>query len=624
MKRLLGIATASLIIFSCGGSLQETSSVPEVVSTQIERNGLVFDPFVKDADAPISIPFPNDMFWNGGDPSVKPLVYLNPDSTEDPAAKALYMAINQLELRGLSPNLPIFIPLVNDIPLDPNSIKGNFLLIDLNTMDNQSDRLTFMQDGNYLKFYPVKPLEAGHKYAFLLLNGIKDINGNPLITPQVFDQEIEGKGLFDQLYAALGLSRESVLEAFTFSTADKTLSVGDFSAIKAYLESLEEGTPAELKVNGLPYSSISTDYHLFDPGNSQDVITSSPLYGVLNLISQSDQLKAALSQGLFPAFDVTKLQELFTLIAQGEPFDINDYVKFIPVYIGNKTEYNGNVYIFQHGLGKDKSQAEALLADIPLTVVAIDLPFHGDYTKLTENSEFECGDGKCFLTTNLPQNRLNIYQSAFNLRLLELLIRNGFYDLNGDGVPDKPSKVNFLGISMGAITGAIYAKNSLADRIVLNVGGGNQISILDAATNELITSMLSTAGIAKNTNKYAITLGIFQLILDPADPVYMGVNDPNRVIVQSAYHDTVVPNVSNEALARRCGFSSYQQVTNPDVSPPASPGWYMFGDDDNWVIHAFLIHSDVEKYPEVAGHATSDYVERAEKAAREQIYYFFK
>ncbi len=623
MKRLLGIVTVSLIIFSCGGSLQDTSSVPEVVPTQLERNGLVFDPFVRDADAPISIPFPNDLFW-GTESRSEQLVYLDPSSTENPAMRVLYEAINKLNIKGLSPNLPIFVPLVNETPIDTETLRNRYILVDMTSGENHTGRLTFVQDGRYLKFYPVEPLEAGHRYAFLLLSGIKDINGNPLLAPQVFEQQLEQQGIFDQLYGMLNLSRDEVLEAFTFTTADRTLSTKDFAAMKAYLASLEEGITAELEIEGLSYDSIFSDYSQFDPGNSPQSQLSSPLYGVLNLILQNVQLKNALLQGLFPAFDITKLKELFNLIVQGQQFDVNDYVKFIPVYVGNRSEYNGNVYIFQHGLGRDKSQVEALLEDIPLTVIAIDLPFHGDYTKLTENSDFECRNGECFLTTNLPQNRLNIYQSVFNLRLLELLLRNGLYDLDGDGSPDTPFKVNFLGVSMGAITGAVYAKNSLADKIVLNVGGGNQISILDAATNELITSMLFAAGIEKNTNKYAITLGIFQLILDPADPVYLGTSNSTNIIVQSAYHDTVVPNVSNEALARKSGFPSYQQIVDPNTVPPASPGWYMFGDENNWVIHSFLIHSDVERYPEVVGHTVSNYVEGMQKAAREQIYNFFE
>jgi len=660
MRKLTGLLMASMIFFSCGGSLQSTDSAPEIPAnaSQFERNGLVFDPFAQNPDSPLGIPFPNDIIWTSSETKAdeENYVYLDPSTTEDPGTRALYEAINQLKIKGLSPNTPIFIPLMDSIQLDIESLNGNLKLFDLTALNlcvlgsstfcgliDQTDRLTIVQDDKYLKLYPVKPLEPGHTYAVVLRNGIKDINGNPLLSPQIYNMLESDEPLSDpnlellrekyksELYGIafpainqiLGenLNEETVLEAFTFTTADKTLSVADLGAIKSYLEALSQGEEATLTISGIPYSSIENDYRTFDPED----ITQSPLYGVLNLIANSYDLQYSISMGNFPAFDITKLSELFTKIQNGESFDIYDYVKFIPVYLGNRDLYNGTVYIFQHGLGGSKERVEALLQDIQLPVVAIDLPFHGDYTKLTENSTFECGEGKCFLTSNVAQDRLNIYQSVFNLRLLELLLRNGFYDLNGDGNPDSANTVNFLGISMGSIVGSIYANYGTPDKVVLNVGGANFVSITDRATNQLIESLLESTGAKKNTNKYCMLLGIFQLILDPADPLYIGETKSDRTIIQTAYSDTVVPNVSNEALAKKVGFDSYQSIELPDPdNPPADlPGWYMFGGGENWVNHAFLLHTEVENYPEAEGHLDVEFLQKAQKAAREQINNFF-
>jgi len=611
MKKLTGLIAACFIMFSCGVSLQEHSSAPEVVTSSLKRNGLVFDPIVTDKGAPIGIPFPNDLLWE------KTEGYLQLDTSEinDPAKKALYEAINALKIKGFSPNTPIIVPLINDIPIDASSLAGKYLLIDLDTGENHTDRLTFKQDGRYLKFYPVKPLEPGHKYAFLLLDGIKDANGNPLISPQVFNS-LEEEGLFDPIYQAVGLSRKDVLEAFTFTTADKTLSSQDLGAIKAYLISLQNdpNTPFPT-INGLPYESIENDYKNLD--NAVD--------SILGLVLSSQELKNYVRSGLFPAFDVTKLSELSLKVASGEAFDIKDYVKFIPVFIGNRENYNGSVYIFQHGLGGYKEQAENLLNDINLPVVAIDLPFHGDYTKLTENSDTKCGEGKCFLTSNVAQNRFNIYQAVFNLRLLEKLLRSGLYDIDGDGTGDTPTKVNFLGISMGAITGSIYAGFGSPDKVVLNVGGANLISVVDTAENETIRALLEATGVEKNTYAYAYLLGVFQLILDPADPAYLAITDTSKTLLQNAYGDTVVPNVSNGALAKRVGFDSYLSVENPDPTspPPPSSGWYMFGSEENWVHHGFLLHTQIDKYPEAEGKLDLQFVEKAQGAARKQINDFF-
>lgn len=633
MRKLTGLLMASMIFFSCGGSLQSTDSAPEIPAnaSQFERNGLVFDPFAQEPDSPLGIPFPNDIIWTSSETKAdeENYVYLDPSTTEDPGTRALYEAINQLKIKGLSPNTPIFIPLMDSIQLDMESLNGNLKIFDLtaltlcpsdNTFCNlidQTDRLKVIQEGNYLKLYPIEPLEAGHRYAVVLTNGIKDVNGNPILPPQAYNK-LEEDGKLDELYGALSkidpsLNKDTILEAFTFTTADKTLSVADLGAIKSYLEALSQGEGATLTISGIPYSSIENDYNSFEQLISY-------AFDIAN-----NTLKSVISSGFFPAFDITKLPELLQKLSDNETVNFDDYVKFIPVYFGNRNLYNGTVYIFQHGLGGSKERVEALLQDIQLPVIAIDLPFHGDYTKLTENSTFECGEGKCFLTSNVAQDRLNIYQSVFNLRLLELLLRNGFYDLNGDGNPDSANTVNFLGISMGSIVGSIYANYGTPDKVVLNVGGANFVSITDRATNQLIESLLESTGAKKNTNKYCMLLGIFQLILDPADPLYIGETKSDRTIIQTAYNDTVVPNVSNEALAKRVGFDSYQSIELPDPdNPPADlPGWYMFGGGENWINHAFLLHTEVENYPEAEGHLDVEFLQKAQKAAREQINNFF-
>ncbi len=654
MRRWLVFFLALFLLSSCGGSLQDTEDVSDKMNGgSLDRVYLVFDPFSTEKDQPLGIPFPNDIFWQSAN---RDDGYVNFDtsSVSDPLQRLLFEAVNQLKIEGLSPNTPIFVPLSSDISLSMDSLNGRFFLFDLTVLLSgqtggelvQNGRLYPLQDGRYLKFYPVKPLDPGHHYLFVLLKGIKDINGKELLPPQIFT-ELEGekplsdpdlealrlsyKKIYDEVLPILSnltgveLNRDSVLELFTFTTANKTLSVMDFAQIKAVAEGKTNG----LNVTGIPYSQIESDYRVFDSENASQSL----LYGALNvvlsnntLVSENVTLKEMLGENrLFPAFDITKLAELLTALSNNETVDLRDYVKFIPVYIGNGESYNGTVYIFQHGLGNDRTRAENLLQDIDYPVVAIDLPYHGAYTKLTENSTLECGEGKYYLTSNVVANRLNIYQSIFNLRLLELLLRNGVYDIDNDNSTDSVQTVNFVGVSMGAITGSIYARFGTPDKVVLNVGGGNYVSIVDAAKNELIEGLLESIGVEKNTNGYAVLLGFFQLILDPADPVYLGTEDSNSTLIQNACCDTVVPFVSNLALAKKAGFSSFVRLsTDSDFnSPPASPGWYLFGDENHWVHHSFLVHTNLESYPEVQPHTTTDYLLKAERAARKQIEDFF-
>ena len=83
--------------------------------------------------------------------------------------------------------------------------------------------------------------------------------------------------------------------------------------------------------------------------------------------------------------------------------------------------------------------------------------------------------------------------------------------------------------------------------------------------------------------------------------------------------------LSNEILARKVGFDNYTQVESPDPDnpPSASSGWYMFGNETNWVNHGFLLHTNVENYPEAEGHLNVEFLQKAQKAAREQINNFF-
>jgi pimeloyl-ACP methyl ester carboxylesterase len=651
---LLGILTLSL--FSCGGSLQTASDAPtQVEYNPVERSYLVFDPYSTEAQEPIGIPFPNDLFWakSGG------LVQFDLSSVDSPAQRALFEAINQLKVAGLSPNAPLFVPLSSDRPLDLNSVKGRFKLIDVSALSrflggdpqalsliDQSDRLFVRQEGRYLKFYPIKPLEAGDRYLMLLLNGITDREGKELLPAAVYDElesdkpladpdleklrELYRSEIYGKLLPALNglaqkglisipqeLNESSVLESFTFTTANKTLSLADLGAIKAYLE----GELPELTVSGLPYSQVAQDYGSVDQA----------VDALAQFILSNQQLVDFLrSNRLFPAFSVSKLPELLKAVNGGQQVELGDYCRFIPVFFGNLNNYRGTVYIFQHGLGGDRKRAEALLQDISLPVVAIDLPYHGDYLSPTQNDSPnpDCLDetgtyatGKCFLTANVAADRVNLYQAAFNLRLLEKLLKGGLYDLTGAGNGTAVQTVDFVGQSMGAIVGASFVAKGGVYKSVLNVGGANLVSIVDSAENELIEGLLTATNLKKNTNAYAVTLGVFQMVLDPADPIYVGETYSNSTVVQSAYGDTVVPLVSNAALAKRVGFDSWEEVDLD--SPQAAPGWYMFGNETNWVTHSFLTRYTLDGYPEVAGHTTEEFVKRAEEAARKQIEEFF-
>ncbi|WP_457567372.1 hypothetical protein [Desulfurobacterium sp.] len=625
MRKWIALLTIAVAVSSCGTKLAETENAPSVPGTEVsvDRNGFVFDPAIE------KVPFPNDIIWAnyGGN------VTLPVDEASDNATKFLYRAINALHIKGFSPNMFIAVPLINDKPLA--DVAGHFKLIDLTDFQvcsasngtaaaclgvDETGKLEFRQDGDFLKFYPVRPLDAGHKYLFVLENGIKDSSGNEVLESAIYrelesnetlaDSQLEVlretyKPLYDSVLPQFGLYRDSVLEIFTFTTANKTLSLQDFGVIKEAFTNSTVADNLESLISGLNYTAVPFEYRVIEGS-----VYSSPAAPFLGYVNAT--------AGTFKSFDIGE-QNVIDV-----PYSIYNGANFLT--------YNGTVYVFLHGLGANRTVAQLLTADVPYPVVSIDLPYHGDRTLSSDNPYTSCYEnvsGSCFLTENPGSDRLNFYQSIFDARVVLNALASGKFDIDGDGVPDTPATVNLVGMSLGSIVGASLlgvdvATNNTVSRAVLNVGAANLVSVLDTATNEMIAGMVKTLGVDKNSMDYFVTMGVFQTLLDPADPSYLASSlTANKTIIQSAYGDSILPYVSNLALARAFDFSAYREVDFSNVT--AAYGWYMFGNASAYVNHGFLLTTNASYYPEVSDFLADESVlQSAQRAAREQIKEFFQ
>ena len=130
-----------------------------------------------------------------------------------------------------------------------------------------------------------------------------------------------------------------------------------------------------------------------------------------------------------------------------------------------------------------------------------------------------------------------------------------------------PSKLSFLGHSLGAINGAIFLATdpSINGANVLSVGGGHLFEILaDGAFHPAVDQLLMQLGIMRGTAAYAQLVQTTRWVLDPTDPFSVGrlirrapsfsyvvgaANPPKLAIVQEAGMDTVVPPQYEEALS---------------------------------------------------------------------------
>ncbi len=677
-----------LVAVPDGGIAVEETVLPDAEAavsaamTIMEGNTLAFSP----SDS--VLPIPNDIVWSqsGGH------VYLPPPA-DAPDQAALYTAINALELKGLSPNTPIAIPLENATPIDEELLNAHIRLINTSALlgmvyvgldlgdptavspdriiadikaqlaaDPQATMTTIqtvvgqnmaqifgrfkaVQEENFIKIYPLTPLGAGSRYLAVVLERVcdggdmengacsvfSDINGVPVTGPLLYefltlDEPLTGElealedlrlsyaPIYNDLLPLLGMSEENTLEIFTFTTAEKTLSVQDFGVLSAYLQqfvtgegdmTLDDVAAAIGDSDNLPYSAITAEYATIHAS-----LPEQPTGVNVNPDLQPEP-------GVFISVDIAAS-------TPGNPVQTT-----VPYDYLNSVEYDRNdksIVIFGHGITRSKEDAELLFGPngIPMPVIAMDLPLHGERTPGSGPSGAE------FFTSNLPQSRINVYQSCVDLTILLRNLRSGLFDLDDDGavfIPgrtdpdpeDVPNNVFFVGQSLGAITGSVFAtfNPDALDKAVLNVGGGNLAVLFDEATSDLIMRLVSSLGSGKNSNEYFTTLGILQTFVDPADPVNL-VTDAisETTIIQSAFGDSVVPNVSNQVLATAAGHPQMVPVVDFTVPPSAEPGWYMFGGEPGYISHGFLLNPQVETGSE---RFDPDYVLGAYASARDQI-----
>lgn len=590
-------------------------------------------------------PFPNDIAWSKTEGNVvlalsaEEETALKADAT--PATtkatlmsnKALFTAFNALKVKGFSPNTTIFIPLETTLKLNESNFATYIKVYDLSNFNEFKD-VSIFQSGNQIKIVPLKPLNAGAKYLVLITKGIKDINGKNLESPDLFnyilksENELTGKlaeleplrksysTLFTTIETYLKKSKDDILEFFTLTTAHKTLSLTDFGYVKA-------AALGSVALEALPNLISGISYNDSNANNTPDIIEE---YGAINAgtaLAAYSTLKSENNVTSFTSYDITTLGE-----TNKTTIDVN-YT--IINKVGTATiPYNDSIIIFQHGFTGQKEHALGLLfKHTSMPIIAMDLPEHGSRTAAGKTS------GKDFLTTNVGQDRINLYQSYFDMSIMLKNIKAGKFDFDRDNTKDTPAKIYFCGQSMGAITGSVLTAQNPndIDKIVLKVGGASLTSIIDNASNAGITGLMEPLGLTKNTSKYFGTIGLFQTLLDPADPVYLS-NDKikEKTIILTAHKDSVVPNISNKVLAHTIGFNSATPITDFDSDVASATGWYHYGNDPNrnanWIPHSFVFPLTqvliTANYPEAIDKFDTEYIGKAYTHANTQIKDFFK
>jgi len=576
----------------------------------------VLDPANTQINLPIALP--NDL--NTTILNVKKHTIEIPIAPNDsPAIQLLKTAINSLNLKGLPPNSFLNLPLNCNEKLDLSSVYSHLFIVPIkvNLSTNPSPDLNFMkdilygpqmlyllQDGNDLKVIFKKRLIPDAQYAVFLFKDVKTEDGeivghDPAIELLMREQ-------YKPLLDAFKLNPEQILYMLTFSTAGKNLK------LSAYLK----------LQNGLPYNSSDVlDYNSINDEFKQIV-------GAANLLP-SNVSKNVIEKAYginyfktgFTSYDVK------TLTTSPTPITVPTII--LPNGIKDK------IIIYQHGLGMDKSSAFAiaqkfLKAGYP--IIAMDLPQHGERAKKDCNGDGKITSGECYFTTNLMADRINIYQSVFDLTMLLKDLKEGKFDIDGDGNGDPVSKVYFIGISLGSITGSIFAEYNIdkLEKVALSVGGADLAALLDETHIPSLEKAIKALGLRKNTGPYDVFLSMLHFVLDPADPLYnVDSKIKDKVILQTAYGDIIVPNSSNAVLAAQVGYYKPIVLTNfqdNEYIENPKPGWYQFGGIVNGipyiVPHAFLVRTKgASEYYGLP--YNQEFIDKAKEACQTQILNFF-
>jgi hypothetical protein len=269
------------------------------------------------------------------------------------------------------------------------------------------------------------------------------------------------------------------------------------------------------------------------------------------------------------------------------------------------------VAIFMHGIGGQKEQVLGLantLCASGYTVIAIDQARHGGLSDGRPQAEW---GSNFFMLPSILTARTNVQTSAFNLWRLERILKQPAVDPTGlqaamTGV-GKPIAVGgatqYVGQSLGSIVGSYFlAGNSKQTtgaatdiKGLFSVPGGRIGFILkdSPAFAATVGAGLAAAGVPAGSASYYQFFALAQAVADPIDPATMGTplsgqttsRLTNRLLVQEAVGDTVIPNANGQyfvnAFAGRQGqlggdvSVGFTQILRSGQAAPAVP--YVYG-----------------------------------------------
>ena len=646
----------ALFLAGCSGGNNDTHTLgtdPNVTTGGTAQIFAQFDPGTQ------VMPLPNDVVWESSDNPNPSEVYLAPAATDSTEMAQLKQLVNAQGLSGLSPNMFLTIPVtgtVNTSTLqfivfrtdDPNlpvflqavatgDQAGAATALAQMEIRTQNDFVisTDPDVPDVIKLLPRTPFTPGASYCVVVPSTLTDSLGYPVhssLTMEALKSEqpfaagspfiqLEAlraafndgsPSLFDIEQAITGAAtgtawtRDNVLVMWTFNTAASTLSLTPTTQGASTVAYPVDGGTNEFAVTAATFKGGADAFAPTADASVQWKNPSDGTYGATPIgIPFATYMAAAAAQDAsLTAIPTTGVGNIyfgeFQSPTLASNFTSTDSVPFLLTVPATAEPAGGYpVVIFQHGITRSKLDALPLastLAQDGYAVLAIDAPLHGDRTPAGETS------GQDFFTTNLLQDRANLYQSAIDLwETVDVIKSAGGIDFTNDSVADLDGgNIEFVAQSLGSIIGSVFlSQESDVQKMVLSNPSAMLVDVLETTGLSDIQALTTSLGYTKGTTPYYVFLDLAQWLVDPVDGSYNGIgsNSTSNLLATFAYGDPVVSNENTEVFLTNVGIDPANIITiDPDsvnVTFPSAAdyvgGAYQYGIAGKPVVHGFML-----------------------------------
>ncbi len=411
---------------------------------------------------------------------------------------------------------------------------------------------------------PAIRLNTSTHYVVVILNTVKDINGQPLQAPVPFrylrdktptnNTIVEGiRTHYEQLFSFLtsqGINRNNIVLAWDFSTASD-------SFLTSHLLSMRDQALAMTVTAGIPYSFFTMN--TFTPGTSNLYSELIGEFTAPTFLNSSGYLVTNSTTGLPQYVD----QAPYPLVVH-IPACITDTTTTLPIPI----------MIYGHGLfgsaqgEMDSGYQEGLINQ--LCMVQIGTDWIGLSSSDVPNAAIAVGDFNKLglITDKIQQAQINVVVMT---RLAIGALRND-PDLQYNGKNIIGDTVYYYGISDGGIQGATFM--SIDPDITKGVLGvaGSTWSLMIQRNPEYNMLEPIMAGSYPNALDRMKLLSLSQYDWDFADPITFAphtIMDPlpktpqKQILIQAGINDSEVSNLATNLLARTMGLPGLQTLPVP-------------------------------------------------------------